>query len=149
MDEIVFSAKYGDWISVKKMSIDEKTAKPEVVAMLASIRENIDRKAFQFSGVDIAKIDAKVAEITKGRRKAYGTLAEVVSSLNWSELKQVFAASVPEERAVPLAEAYFFKSLLTALGFNFEVSVGLLTKIYPEIKMPKPMGRMPGAKKKS
>jgi hypothetical protein len=34
MDEVNFSAKYKDWISIKKMDIDEKTTAPEVVHML-------------------------------------------------------------------------------------------------------------------
>ena len=148
MDEIVFSAKYGDWVSIKKTSIDDKTTPQEVVAALASIRETIDRKAFQFAGVDTAKIDAHVAELTKGRRKAYGTLAEVITSLNWNELGRFFASAVPEEKLAPLAEAYFFKSLFTALGFNFEVTTELMSKLYPELKIPMPKGRLPGAKKK-
>jgi len=37
MDEINFAAKYKEWISIKKMDIDEKTAPPEVVHMLSKI----------------------------------------------------------------------------------------------------------------
>jgi len=148
MGEIVFSANYNDWISVKKMSIEEGVPNYEVVAMLASIRETIDRKAFQLGGVDTTKIDAKVAELAKGRRKAYGTISEILAGLNSAELKLLFASAVPEEKLSPLAEAYFFKSLLTALGFDFEVTVGTMKKIFPDLKMPMPKGRLGGAKKK-
>ena len=148
MGEISFCANYNEWIAVKKMSIDAGVPNYEVVAMLASVRETIDRKAFQLGGVDTAKIDAKVAELAKGRRKAYGTISEVLSSLNPGELKALFASAVPEEKLAPLAEAYFFKSLLTALGFYFEVTVETMKKIYPDLKMPMPKGRIAGAKKK-
>jgi len=147
MDEIVFSAKYKDWISIKKMAIDETTQPAEVVAILASVRETIDRKAFQIIGVKIEVIDAKVAELTKGKRKAYGSLSEVISSLKPAELKAVFASAVSEEKLIPFAESYFFKSLMTALGFNFEVSIELLRKVYPELKIPMPRGRIGGKKK--
>jgi len=45
MDEIAFSAKYKEWISIKKMDIDEKTTPPEVVHMLSNVRDFISRKA--------------------------------------------------------------------------------------------------------
>jgi len=143
MDEVCFSAKYGDWISIKKMSVEEGVPNYEVVAMLASIRETIDRKAFQLAGVRTDLIDAKVAELAKGKRKAYGSLCEVIGGMNSAELKQLFVSAVPEEKLAPLAEAYFFKALMGALGFNFEVTVETMKKIYPDLKMPMPKGRKP------
>lgn len=146
-DEIVFSAKYGDWIAIRKMTIDERTPRQEVVAMLAAIRETIDRKAFQLAGVDTARIDGYVAEKTRGKRKGYGTLAEIFASISQSELKGVLASAVPEERLTPLAEAYFLKQLFSSLGFDFGVSTELMRKLYPELKLPMPKGRIPGTKK--
>jgi hypothetical protein len=49
MDEVTFSAKYKNWISIKKMGIDENTKEPEVAHILASIKETIDRKAFELN----------------------------------------------------------------------------------------------------
>jgi len=146
-DEIAFAARYGEWISIKKMSIDETTAKPEIVAMLAGIRESIDRKAFTLLGVDTEKIDAYATSLAKGKRKAYGSLSEIVSSVKPAELKQMLASSVPEERLIPVAESYFIKRLLASLGFDFELSIPLLKKIYPELKIPMPKGNF-GKKKK-
>ncbi|VVC71646.1 Uncharacterised protein [uncultured archaeon] len=142
-DAIVFAAKYGEWISIKKMSIDEKTQYYEVMAMLASVRETIDRKFFQLAGVAVDGIDARVAVLAKGRRKALGTLVEIFASMDAQETKAFLASSVPNPKAEPFAEAYFFKTLYGTLGFNFEVNVETLKKIFPDLKMPMPKGRKP------
>lgn len=140
MDEIVFSAKYKDWISIKKMEVDEKTATPEVVHMLANIGESVSRKAFELSGIDRAKIDEYVAKIVKGKRKGFSTLSEIFGELKQSEVREVLL-SASNEQLLPIAEAYFMRKLLTSLGYDLEVGTELMSKVYPELKLPKPKGR--------
>jgi len=140
MDEIVFSAKYKDWISIKKMEVDEKTATPEVVHMLANIGESVSRKAFELSGIDRAKIDEYVAKIVKGKRKGFSTLSEIFGELKQNEVREVLL-SASNEQLLPIAEAYFMRKLLTSLGYDLEVGTELMSKVYPELKLPKPKGR--------
>ncbi len=54
---ISFMAKYREWISIKKLSINEKTKPEEVAAHLSSIRLATDRKAPQILGVNTENLD--------------------------------------------------------------------------------------------
>jgi len=140
MDEIAFSAKYKNWIVIKKMSIDENTKEPEVAHILSGIRETIDRKAFELNGINMVKIDEYVATITKGRRKGYSSLVEIFGNLKQNEVRELLLAS-SSEQTLPLAEAYFIRRLITALGYGLDVTTETLAKMYPELKLPKPKGR--------
>lgn len=139
--EILFSAKCGDWVVVKKTTIDEKTTKPEIVYMLTSISETIGRKGFEFSGIDVAAIDALAGQAAKGRRKGFGSIAEVFGSLKTAEIKAALLAAAREEIKYPIAEAYFVRKVMENLGYSFMPSREVLQAIYPELKIPKPRGR--------
>ncbi|MCX6775436.1 MAG: DUF2666 family protein [Candidatus Micrarchaeota archaeon] len=145
MDEIAFSAKYKEWISIKKMDIDEKTTPPEVVHMLSNVRESISRKAFELSGIDKGKIDAYVLGLIKGKRKGYPTLSEIFGGMKQNEVRGVLL-SASSEQLLPIAETYLMRKLLTSLGYNADISGEMMSKIYPELKLPKPKGRF-GKKK--
>ncbi|MCX6776765.1 MAG: DUF2666 family protein [Candidatus Micrarchaeota archaeon] len=145
MDEIAFSAKYKEWISIKKMDIDEKTTPPEVVHMLSNLRESISRKAFELSGIDKGKIDAYALELIKGKRKGYSTLSEIFGGMKQKEVREVLL-SASSEQLLPIAETYFMKKLLTSLGYEVDISGEMMSKMYPELKLPKPKGRF-GKKK--
>ncbi|MFH1285495.1 MAG: DUF2666 family protein [Candidatus Micrarchaeota archaeon] len=146
-DEIVFSAKYKEWISIKKMMIDENTKQPEVVAMLGGVKATITRKSFELAGVNAQKIDEYAEKLAKGKRKNYSSLAEIASGIKSSELKEVLAQSVVSPEQTPFAEAYFLRRLLETLGFDVDISIETLKKAYPELKIAKPKGNF-GKKKK-
>lgn len=148
MDGISFVGKYRDWFSVNKTNIDENTAVPEVINALARISEITSRKSFEISGVDIAKIDEIAEKLTKGKRKAYGSVATVFNEMKPTELTQELKKTCKEEKLLPIAEAAFLRSVLQKLGFNVDVSREMLQEIYPEIKLPKPKGNFGGKKKK-
>jgi len=141
MDEIAFSAKYKDWISIKKMGIDDKTAAPEVVHMLSRVCESISRKAFDLSGINRAKIDEYVISLVKGKRKGYSSLAEIFGGIKQSEVREVLL-SASSKQLLPIAEAYFMRKLITGVGYELETGTEMLSKIYPELKLPKPKGRL-------
>ena len=145
MDEIAFSAKYKEWISIKKMDIDEKTTPPEVVHMLSNLRESISRKAFELSGIDKGKIDDYALGLIKGKRKGYSTLSEIFGVMKQKEVREVLL-SASSEQLLPIAETYFMKKLLTSLGYEVDISGEMMSKMYPELKLPKPKGRF-GKKK--
>jgi hypothetical protein len=140
MDEISFAAKYKEWISIKKMDIDEKTTAPEVVNMLSNVGDSVSRKAFELSGIDRSRIDAYALDLVKERRKGYSVLSEIFGSIKQSEVKGILI-SASSEQLLPIAEVYFMRSLLRNLGYELEISGEMLSKMYPELKLPKPKGR--------
>ena len=141
-EEISFFAKYGDWVVIKKRNL-EGVEKKEVVAILSSIADTTVRKSFDFSGIRKEVIDSYVGKITKGKRKGIGTLASVLSEIKPAELKEILSSACPDEKLVPLAEAYFFNSLLSSLGYSAMITPTILANVYPELKLPKPRGRTP------
>ncbi len=161
--EIVFSAKYGNWISIKKMSIDEKTSPAEVAFMLAGITNNIDKKGFAFLGIDTDAIDAYADKLVGSKRRSYGAVVEIFSGLKQAGIKEELLKAIKQEVAplppdksgnpvswgekLPLAESYFMRSLMARLGFDFNVNGDVLSKLYPDLKFPKPKGNFGGKKK--
>jgi len=145
-EEIMFVANAKGWVAIKKMSVDGKTKPEEIAAMLAGITSTIDRKGFEFAGVKTNIIDAYVDNLTKGKRKGYGNLAEILGKLNNSELKAKLIEATDAEK-FPLAESYFLRKLLTNLGYSAWIDGEALMAAYPDLKIPKPRGNF-GKKKK-
>jgi hypothetical protein len=142
-EEISFFAKYKDWVVVKKRQIDESTEPKEILAILASINDTTSRKAYDFSGVKLSEIDAYVAQLTKGKRKGLSNLAEIFGMLKQSELKEKLTAACSDPTLYPFAETYFINSILRTLGYSPFISMQTIEEVYPDMKMPKPRGRMP------
>lgn len=145
-DSIEFFARYKDWLAVKKISIDGGTKPEEVVLQLAGIRQSIDRKAFELLGVDTKAIDEYAADLTKGMRKSYGALAQVVQKLGTGEAKEaVKNACKGRAELEGIAATYLFRRTAQSLTFDFDVNQDLLQKAYPGLKVPRPPGRKPKA----
>ena len=145
-DSIEFLAKYKDWIAIKKMSITEEVKPEEVAFHLASIRQTIDRKAFEILGIDTKELDSFAENVTKGARKGYKALADAVASLSTKEAREAVEKacnSKPELEEV--ANAYLLRKVVQNLGFDFDVNQEMLAKVYPYLKIPKPLGRKPKA----
>ena len=73
-------------------------------------------------------------------KEKVSSLAEIFNILKQNEIREVLLAS-SSEQSLPLAEAYFVRKLLTTLGYELDVTTETLSKIYPELKLPKPKGR--------
>jgi len=145
-EEVTFAANVKGWVAIKKMGADVNTKPEEVAAILAGITATIDRKGFEFAGIKTEVIDAYVDNLTKGKRKGYGNLAEIFGKLSNSELKaKLIEAS--DAAKVPVAEAYFLRKVLTNLGYAAWIDGASLMAAYPDLKIPKPRGNF-GKKKK-
>ncbi len=152
-DEIVFIGKYKKWAAIKKMSINEKTEDREVAAILASINSTLKTKTYDFLGIDTSKIDEYAAKVTKGKRKTYSNLADVLGKLKTGEVNKVLAEASPEktvevngkqiagDKLKPVAEIYFMRALLSGMGYDVDASPEVIGKIYPDLKKAKPRGR--------
>ena len=145
-ESIEFYARYKNWVAVKKITIREDTKPEEIVAQIASIRQSIDRKAFEILGIDTQALDAYAASLTKDVRKSYSNLAKVIENLGKQEAKeQISKATGGKPELEEIAATYLFRRVVQNLAFDFDISQEMLEKAYPYLKMPKPPGRKPKA----
>lgn len=145
-DSIEFLAKYKNWLAVKKIHIADDTKPEEIVLQLSSIRQSVDKKSFELLGIDIAKLDACAARLTTGKRKSYGSLAEVIQKLGSGEAKEeVNSATGGKPELAEIASTYLFRKTVQSLAFDFDVNPDMLQKAFPGLKVPKPPGRKPKA----
>ncbi|MGC9132190.1 MAG: DUF2666 family protein [Candidatus Micrarchaeia archaeon] len=146
-EEISFIANYKNWIVVKRMVIDKSTTPQEIASILASIRSSIDRKAFDFSGIKKEFIDSYVEKIANGKRATLNDLKKALEEIKTKELNEALEKASSENVLLKdVAKAYFLSCLLDKLGLEHYLSNEALSKAYPELKVPKPRGRLPKQK---
>ena len=146
---ISFMAKYGNWVSIKKMSITKDTKPEEVAAHLSSIRITADRKTASILGVDTEGLEIYASGITGNMRKSAANLEKISGIINSEESRkkvEVACNGIAELRDA--AKTYLFSTMLQNIKLDFEVSPNTLMDMFPGLKIPKPKGRMPGQKKK-
>lgn len=142
-DSIEFMAKYRDWIAIRKMNIYDNTRPEEVAFHLASIRQTLDKKAFEFLEIGINGIDSYADSVTNGM-KGFSGLSEAVQKLDSREARAVLAeATKTKPKHLPIAKAYLLRKVVQNMGFDFDVNQGMLSKIYKDLKVKKPPGRTP------
>ncbi len=114
--QIVFVGKYGKWVAIKKLAL-EGVRDWEVSGVLCGIVQTAINKAFEFSG--------ESGEVSAGkRRKSFGAAADLLEELAGKD-------------------SYTIVKSLESLGYAPYAHPGMLTAAHPEIKPPKPRGRMP------
>ena len=145
---VVFTARYRDWLVVKKLSIDERTTPQEVSAALASMEATISRKSYEFTGINREIVEGIASKLSAGKRKSYVSLAEALSALKPAALKAELLLACPSPAHLPIAENYMVKCLLDNLGFKTNLDTETLSGTFPEIKVTKPRGNF-GKKKKA
>ncbi len=143
-DAVEFFAKYKNWVAVKKISITENTKPEEIALQLSSIRQSIDRKSFEILGINVKALDEYAEFITKGKRKSWPALAEVLQNLGKQEAKEkITEATGNVAELQELGATYLFRTVAQKMQFDFDVNPELLQKAYPDLKIPKPLGRKP------
>lgn len=123
-NRIVFVGKYGKWVAIKKLNLEKSTKDWEVSGILSGISQSALNKAFEFSG------ETEEVETIK-RRKSFGAAADMLDGL---------ADSLGSNRT---KNSYIIIKSLEGLGYAPYAHPGMLTAAHPEIKPPKPRGRMP------
>jgi hypothetical protein len=114
--QIVFVGKYGKWVAIKKLAI-EGVKNWEVSGLLSGMVQTAVNKAFEFTG--------ESGEVSTGkRRKSFGAAADLLEGLAGKD-------------------TYTIVKSLENLGYAPYAHPGMLTAAHPEIKPPKPRGRMP------
>lgn len=143
-ESIEFSARYKDWIVIKRAKIYEDTTPEEIVFNLASIRQSLDRKAFEILGIDTKVLDEYADKTTNNARKSYVNLAQCMQALGSSEARGIVEkACNGKERLNEVASTYLFRKVVQNLKFDFDVNQEMLSKAYPNLKLPAPRGRKP------
>jgi hypothetical protein len=144
---IDFMAKYGDWISIRRLGIRPGTKPEEVVHHMAGIRSVIDGKSYSLLGIKTGVLDECAGKITSGQRKSYESLGRAIESLGGSESKAALESSCENKELVPIAGAYLLGKVITSLGFDSGINQSTMAKIFHDLKMPKAPGI--GRKKKA
>jgi len=130
--KIALLAKYKSWVAIKKMSIDSAVKDYEVSGVLCAINETLIKKAFDFAQIDTEALDTEAKKLTKGKRKSYATIGEAITHL-------------PDKKWNKLENAYLMHAVLREFKVLPFANRLMLSKQYPDIKPPKPRGRMPKA----
>lgn len=126
-DVIAFIAKYKDWVSVKKLGL-ENVQDYEVSGILSGINHTVVTKIFDFAGVN--KDEALADSIAKAKRKSYGNLLGALRELE------------PKLTGEP-EDAFVVLKVFEKLGYKPYASPEMLTDAHPDIKPPKVKGRKP------
>lgn len=114
--QIVFVGKYGKWTAIKKLALEEGIKDWEVSGLLSGIVQTTVNKSFEFSG--------ETSDVGAGkRRKSFGAAADLLEELVGKN-------------------AYLVVKSLENLGYAPYAHPGMLTAAHPEIKPPKPRGRI-------
>lgn len=88
---VMFVANMGNWQSVKKLKVEEKTDPRSIMEFLASLNTGLDNKVEENLGKIIAldKVDAFLKEELAGKGKSEADIASVLAALKGPKLGKV------------------------------------------------------------
>ncbi len=141
-----FMVKYKDWIALKRMGIRENTRPEEIVFHLAAIRRAIDAKSYGILGIKTAVLDNYANEATKGLKKNASSLAAVAQKFGEGSAKGAIDQSCDNKDLKPLAEIYLLGKMITNTGYDTSINQETMSKIWKNLKVKKPRGRVAGSK---
>jgi hypothetical protein len=141
-DEFVdFSAKYKEWVAIKRLGITPQTKPEEIAYHLAGIRATIDSKAFKILGIDTDAIDNHVKQVQK-TGKGPQAIAQAMLELEKPEFKRVVLDACSSQTLAPFAKTYALNRLMNEFGVETSLSQLALSKAFKELKPPKAPGRL-------
>lgn len=141
--EIRLVANYAGWMAVKKVNL-AVAEKKEVVAGCASIFATTKTKLCAILHPDFQAFrDAFLAKYPE--RKSFSRLTEVLSAAE-KELPKISAMAGGDKLLEQRLQKLFFYACFERAGFTPFVSTDQVSRIWPELKIPKPKGNF-GKKK--
>jgi hypothetical protein len=139
----LFAADINGWVAVKKVNPAKAEAK-EVLACMAGVFASAERKipSFACSSGNATEFEAAFERALTGfpERKNFSKLPAALEAARAAE-KEVLACAAGENEKRILREIYYAR-IFARLGFPPFVSTDALGAVYPELKIPKPRGRM-------
>ncbi len=137
-----FLAKYKDWISIKRLGIRPGTRPEEIVFHMAGIRNTIDAKAFPIMGIKTGVLDEAASRLTSGKRRSFESLGDAMTHLGDAEAKRAVEESCAERKELaPLSWTYLIGKVMSNLDYDPSINQKVLSKIFPDLKIKKPLGR--------
>ncbi len=135
-----FSAKYKEWVAIKRLGITRTTKPEEVAYHLAGIRSSIDSKAFKILGIDTDAIDEKVKQLSKPKKSA-SAVAEAMAEIDKPDFKKALVDSCTSQTLLPFAKTYALNRMINEIGYDTSLSQLALSKVFKDLKPPKAPGR--------
>lgn len=91
MEGIQFIAKMGNWVAVRKLSVEEKTEPLMVMEFIAGLSVSFDRKIEEFLAkeVEIEKLNTAIDEELEGIKKGARGVSEVLAKIGGAKLGRV------------------------------------------------------------
>ncbi|MFH1257736.1 MAG: hypothetical protein ABIG96_00085 [Candidatus Micrarchaeota archaeon] len=130
--EFRFAANYGGWIAIRKVNL-EVAERKEVLSCMVHTLSTIDNKIAQFHSnpQHFSKLNVLLSKYPM--RKSFGKLVPLLLEAQKEGL-------LPENE--PFLCKYSLYRIMMQMGFSPYLSGEMLEGIYPELKIPKPRGRM-------
>ncbi len=138
---IDFSAKYQEWVAIKRLGILPTTKPEEIAYHLAGIRSSIDGKMFGILGINVESLDSYASEAAKSLKKGVPSMPEIALIIEKKESKAIIASACPSATLAPFAKTYLLNKLITEAGIETSLSQLALSKAFKELKPPKAPGR--------
>lgn|GEM_PF-3620261 len=132
-NEFRFAAQLPKWTVVRKANLDIAENK-EVFATLVATYEGVSRKAFEYapdSPAPVSTIETFLSAYPP--RKSLSRLSQMLTAL--LEKRVLDPLSEP-------ARAYFIQRIFAQAGYPIYASIDVVNRVYPELKIPKPRGRL-------
>ena len=119
-DSLDFMAKYNGWVVSRSFNVTQSTDPKDIALFLVSVREEVDKRAFEILGLDLKAIDAYSEKITgKLPKGSYKELVSIYKTLGSSEVEEIVnRAANSREELRPFAKAYILRSALEKLGLD-------------------------------
>ncbi len=91
MEGIQFIAKVGNWVSVRKLKVEEKTEPLMVMEFLAGLSVSFDNKIEEFLGkeIDTEKLNKAIDEELEGIKKGKKGISEALAKIAGAKLGRV------------------------------------------------------------
>ncbi|PIT85001.1 hypothetical protein COU37_00560 [Candidatus Micrarchaeota archaeon CG10_big_fil_rev_8_21_14_0_10_45_29] len=148
LDQIVFIAKNKEWVSVKKLLVDQHVKNEDVSLILSQIQKTINGRSFEYAGVDVEKVEEVAAEYCAGARKNMISLSEIFAKIKGPKLKEQLLPACKAPEQYPVAEFCFVRCVIEKVGYFAYPTPEILQKVYPNLKVAKPRGNYGKKKKK-
>lgn len=140
-DQVVFDAKIGNWICIKKQKVKQDSPAIENARILASIHDSMDRKIWDFLGgeFDLEAIDKVAYDITEAqyneKKKTWGIKGRISEDHINQSLAKLNSPSVLRGVELPknkfarnLAKTYLNRKVLGILKFSIELDPKIVEK---------------------
>ena len=140
--EVRLAANTAGWIAVKKVSLE--ATPEEVLACLAGIHATALRKVGEATGA-LAIVEERLGQFPQ--RNSFGALAQALSAFDHAGARAALEAACGKH--LRAAEDFLYCSFMERFGQAPFVTTEAVGRAFPQLKVPKPRGRIAGVPSKA